>query len=553
MARPEKRSAKTAGSDRPPGAEEAGGEEAPASAPEQVRDLVVVVLVAVALALTLRYLLFEMFVIPSGSMEPTLHGRTDGGDRVLCTKLDYRFRSPRRWEIFVFRYPYEEAVRSYTERGVADAEGLLLSHRGQNFIKRCVALPGEHIGLIRGDLYRLEPSDPAGRGVYRRLSKPDAVQRELWIPVYRESFDQVPASRPEGEGDVPAEVSAFWDLAGVGTLRAGGEGALLLEPGAGLHLAYRPRIRRAFMLETLPGIPDRYVVRQPVRFEDPETGLPFLHTVHSQKIAARSPHSGAYCLESAVTQYGRRSGLPNPDDPPYYTQGDSHKAPRIGQNGYHYVPDLRALVRLRTLGTLTTTVTIELRDDESRLQAVLALDPAARQIRAELREGGRPLPGAPTAVRPADPSAWTDVEFYRADGVARLSAAGELLIEHALLAPEEIPPGDDPEATGVTLSFEGSDCALDEIRIDRDIYYFPGIVMDSEGHRLTVLSPERYSGAGYRTRRVWAMETGEGYLAFGDNCPSSNDSRNWGPVPPGRLQGPAHLLWWPPHRIRLVH
>jgi hypothetical protein len=183
---------------------------------------------------------------------------------------------------------------------------------------------------------------------------------------------------------------------------------------------------------------------------------------------------------------------------------------------------------------------------------VLGLDPPSREIRAELRENGRVLPGAPTAVRRADPAAWTEVEVYRADGVARLFAGGELLIEHALLAPEAIPPGDAPEATGVTLSFEGGDCALDEVRIDRDIYYFPGIIRDADGRRLAVLERERYSGTGYLAREVWAMETGEGYLAFGDNGPSSNDSRNWGPVPPGRLQGPAHLLWWPPHRIRLV-
>jgi signal peptidase I len=67
------------------------------------REIWVLVVVAVALALVMKAILIQAFFIPSGSMEKTLHG-CDGckGDRVLVNKVVYKFRDIHRGEIVVF-------------------------------------------------------------------------------------------------------------------------------------------------------------------------------------------------------------------------------------------------------------------------------------------------------------------------------------------------------------------------------------------------------------------------------------------------------------------
>lgn len=105
-------------------------------------------LIVIALVLVVRWLWFEPFSIPSGSMEPTLHGdeRFLRGDRVAVNKLAYGPRvpftnvrlldlgDPQRWDIIVFNTPEE------------DAEHKVL-------IKRVAALPGERVHISNGLLH----------------------------------------------------------------------------------------------------------------------------------------------------------------------------------------------------------------------------------------------------------------------------------------------------------------------------------------------------------------------------------------------------------------
>lgn len=62
------------------------------------------------------------------SMQPTLHD----GDNLLVDKLTYRFRDPKRYEIVVFPYKYEEDTY---------------------YIKRIIGLPGETVQIIDGYVY----------------------------------------------------------------------------------------------------------------------------------------------------------------------------------------------------------------------------------------------------------------------------------------------------------------------------------------------------------------------------------------------------------------
>ena len=67
--------------------------------------------VAFALALAIKLMFFEIYKIPTSSMEPTLIGKMAGGDRIIVNKLKYRFSKPRRWDVFVFHSPIKDKSR----------------------------------------------------------------------------------------------------------------------------------------------------------------------------------------------------------------------------------------------------------------------------------------------------------------------------------------------------------------------------------------------------------------------------------------------------------
>jgi len=510
--------------------------------------------VAVLLAVVIKYVLIEVFVIPSGSMEPTLHGRPDGGDRVLCTKVNYRLRGlrgehpgPNRLEIFVFQYPYEQAID--LDRG---HDSLHARYQGQNFLKRCVGLPGEILAIARGDVFTQEPDD-----TWVRQSKSDAIQRDLWIPVYEEDFQDL---------KTPAELHEFWEPSGDQsaartTIEPGGY--VRIEAPTAVHLSYRARLPRSPETDPtdLPGIPDRYVVRQPVTFtcptcaaasraalvaaeDSPAAERPpcqFRKTVWNQKIAGRCPRCHRYLLEDCVTFYGRRSDLPTTGDhrsASNVPQGESDKDRGID---YHWVSDLRLCLRLRLPAGPGPVVAVELSyldPQESGLRMTQAVLDTGRKT-VELKSAATVEASASLALMPAE---WHALEFYYVDGIARLFIDGAPVFDK-LLATNK------PSArawilkSGILLSVSGGTVDLDDIRIDRDIYYYTGC----EGPHMT----REYSlltGQGVFPKSTY----GEGYIALGDNCPSSNDSRSWGPVPPDNLAGPAILVWWPPHRAHWI-
>lgn len=117
------------------------------------RELPVLIVVALGLAMLIKAFLVQAFFIPSGSMEKTLHGCVGcSGDRVLVNKLVLRFRDVHRGEIVVFN-----GVDSWTPE-VATAEPTNLAQRvfreigsavgiappgEEDFIKRVIGIPGD--------------------------------------------------------------------------------------------------------------------------------------------------------------------------------------------------------------------------------------------------------------------------------------------------------------------------------------------------------------------------------------------------------------------------
>lgn len=162
---------------------------------DSLREIIDLIALIIAVYLVFDCFLAERFVIPTGSMAPTLMGRhkdlicdncgypfrvsandevfEDGnprpgvlmrvcqcpncryvmdllntagearfpsykGDRILVEKFGHKLGEPERWDVIVFKYP-------------------VFAH--QNFIKRLVGLPGETVRIVHGDIYVRRPGE----------------------------------------------------------------------------------------------------------------------------------------------------------------------------------------------------------------------------------------------------------------------------------------------------------------------------------------------------------------------------------------------------------
>lgn len=95
-------------------------------------EWVLVLAGALALALVLRAVLFQAYYIRFTSMEPTL----GNGDRVLVNKLGSDLNNVDRGDLVVFERP----------QGVS-------GRQQDDLIKRVIALPGEAIKFVEGDVF----------------------------------------------------------------------------------------------------------------------------------------------------------------------------------------------------------------------------------------------------------------------------------------------------------------------------------------------------------------------------------------------------------------
>jgi signal peptidase I len=95
---------------------------------EEVKDWIVSIVIAVVLAFFIRYFIVELYLVDGPSMRPTLQN----AERLVVNKFIYRFRSPERGEILVFRYPRDPS---------------------RDFIKRVIAIPGDTIEIKDGRVF----------------------------------------------------------------------------------------------------------------------------------------------------------------------------------------------------------------------------------------------------------------------------------------------------------------------------------------------------------------------------------------------------------------
>ncbi len=220
-----------------------------------VIDTLQSLIVAFVFAMVFRGFILEGFVIPTGSMAPTLmgahvrlHSPATGyeyaadsaevlevqrrqlrgerpifdpmlsrqypvlsvpnealareirmGDRVLVLKYLEPFTAPKRWDVVVFKNPIDP---------VGDAV---------YYIKRLVGMPNETLLVADGDIFTGSPTATADE--LRIERKPEYIQRAVWQPVYDSDYEPVDIARLESAmrqrwAGSPWKPSEGWDIRG---------------------------------------------------------------------------------------------------------------------------------------------------------------------------------------------------------------------------------------------------------------------------------------------------------------------------------------------------
>jgi signal peptidase I len=227
--------------------------------PGSLKETLESVLVAFVLAFIFRAFVVEAFVIPTGSMAPTLLGahmrhtcqdcgykyevnhnprqpsarrRGDAdqygfdptwdaeaicpncgfpaqptpqmsyyGDRILVLKYLYLFQQPQRWDVVVFKSP----ARDENDK----AEYV------QNYIKRLVGRPGEAVLILDGDIYTA-PTGTDDLSAFHIQTKPYRAQQALWRVVYDNDYRPRQLSRQGARWRQPWTVQQGqgWDVSG---------------------------------------------------------------------------------------------------------------------------------------------------------------------------------------------------------------------------------------------------------------------------------------------------------------------------------------------------
>lgn len=546
--------------------------------------------VAFVLAFLFRAFEAEAFVIPTGSMAPTLFGRhkeatcsacgfqfafgasdemdeeaatydrfkriTDAicpncrfsnpvkdlpafkGDRIIVNKFPYEFRDPERWDVPVFKYPERPTT---------------------NYIKRLVGLPNETLIIRRGDVYRQE----ADRSL-TILRKPPYKQRGLQIPVYDNNYPEVP-----------------------------------------LHAAGWPK--RWAAVEKLAGpspVPaDRLAVGSVAGWTEATTGWAEEAATHSFAISAEKSKGSdlkwlryRHIIPSAADWKLAKDGPVPARDADFFSNDSLPPGPRpqlitdfcgyntyVGGNGtlnddYYWVGDL----------TLVCEAEVTSVGDGAEL--VLELNEGARcfRVRFDVATGRAKLisllrlqPGEPEEDVLAEASCGVrgpgsyELRFANVDDRLCIWVDGAMIDfgdKAEYRVDDAVPPGPrDEDLTPIGVAAKSLSVRVSNLMIQRDIYYRANQLErgaperfhfadekehpHEDGLRPSLKQPNEWAANYMQGARDAKFELGpDEFLMLGDNSPRSQDSRVWPnsrgaehrhAVPRSALVGRAFFVYWP--------
>jgi signal peptidase I len=148
-----------------------------------LREIVIFVILAVVIVLPIRFFVAQPFVVDGESMHPTF----ENANYLIIDELTYRFESPQRGDVIVFRYPGDPKIF---------------------YIKRIIGLPGETVHINSGKVsvtktdgsiltlnepyavvedatYTLNASLGAAQYFVMGDNRPESSDSRVWGPVPR--------------------------------------------------------------------------------------------------------------------------------------------------------------------------------------------------------------------------------------------------------------------------------------------------------------------------------------------------------------------------------
>jgi signal peptidase I len=400
------------------------------------------------------------------------------GDRVLVLKPLFAFTQPKRWDVVVFKMPVDPA---------GDA---------QNYIKRMVGMPNEALLLLDGDVFT-GPAD-ARTADLRIERKPEMVQRAVWQPVHDSDYQPV----------VPADA---------------------------LDKALRP-------VAAVAGI-DLASIACPWKPADGATGWTL------------SPNRAWSHAGSGTTALRWESqAIPLDDWSAYNSIRMAYDAMRrtprgIGDLGWRQdtcypVSDLRLCASVECADMAAFATTFELTARSTVMEFAIRGKGEVSVSRRGM-EGGEPLGSAAGTFAPrsdgtlsfecwhVDQQLWVFVngglvlqlpyEYKSLDDRVTSSMFGRTVEQYARRHTETRMP------TPPALAWRFESAApftLHRVRLDRDLYYRPQLHDANNQQRI---NGDYLSGPAFATDYEHPARTGaKEYVMLGDNSASSRDSRLWG-------------------------
>ena len=387
------------------------------------------------------------------------------GDHLLVHRGMYEYRGPRRWEVVVFRNPNKPT---------------------QAYVKRLIALPGETLQIVDGDIY-------IGGDIQ---AKSYTTQRGIRIPVYDHDF------RPGGDDP---DWRPRWLVEGGGWKESGGgfrySATDKSSKGSGIAwVNYRHWVRGGRGQASSVPLP-----HWPEALERPKEGFGPLRYDEDERLLV---------CHGTLTSELRDELLAGCDETEFRRAierlyEDSHVAPITDVYGYDRGREGQGRHEVRDL-MLSATVRLH----EGAGEFVLAMNDGAEEVRCvfdiearkvrllDSRTGRAMRTGKLSKSLLEGPVC---VEFSLMDRQALLAVAGELPF-----APWSYSASEERGAAPLRpVRFGAKGCAVEVsgLKLFRDVYY-----TDDTGRR-GVDAPLH-------------LDANE-YFVLGDNSPVSKDSRSW--------------------------